>query len=130
MSRNLARRLAAMTLLCGSVACYSNGDPVTPRPYLDQHHPGVVRVAVNGQPIRMVYAAQIVGDSLIGNAGDSSVVEHRPNTRVAIPLADIRFITVPSTAPVGSSLLLVAGLFGALFLALELSGGPYTMGGY
>ncbi len=114
----MKRSIVLAGLICVA-ACYSNGDPIAPRPYLDRNHPVVVRVATGNQPIGMVYDAHIIGDSLIGNAGDSSVVEHRPNSRVAVAVKDIRYITVPSTNPVGSSIILVFMLTGAFFALLS-----------
>jgi hypothetical protein len=105
--------------------CYTQSGPMRPADL----RPAVVRpkatVMMRAGRQRVVYEARVQGDSLVGHAGDSTVVPiRRPSTRIAIPLSDVQYVTTPRIEPVRTVLMLavtagvvVVALFASLYRA-------------
>ena len=104
-------------------ACYGPSGPIAPEPFLTTEHPSKVRVVAASGAARTVFMPQIQADSLVGHAGDSTLVPaRRPNTRIAIPLSEVRYVTVDRFKP-GRTFLLILATPVVLISVVCLAGG-------
>jgi hypothetical protein len=128
MSRAVVRcaRVATVAVLSCTAACtsWSSNRPVAE--YAGRQLPAKVRVTTTLGTQRLVHAPRIETDSLIGHAGDSTNIPvRRPNTRISIPLAQVRTISTERVDAGLSAVVVIGTGLVVLYILLSGYGGGY-----
>lgn len=130
MFTKLRHRLWPVALLADALfvleGCYRWSQPILPaRQYIESRYPERIRVVMQSGAAWQMHDPHIVGDSLIGHAGDSTVVPvRRPSTRIAVPLSQVAYVSVQQP-DVGKTTALVLGLgVTAIIIAAAAIGKP------
>ena len=120
------KRSRCTSVIFGAVmslaGCYHQSAPLAPTAVLGDAPRSRVRVVLTNGQARMVYQARLVSDSVVGHAGDSSIVPvRRPNTRIALAGHEVRHVTV-TRLNVGLTVVVVlavpASVLGGIALAI------------